>query len=85
MALFFGRSGMTWLAIFLLMNALQPAQCYPLDSSQTGSSALDKRVAGGGKITTPGRYTKIHLHSSCAGKESFFKDSLDNMLKVVSL
>lgn len=88
MFMVFGRSGMALLAIIgqiiLLAEILQLAQSFLLDTNHTIFFDLDKRVSTGGKKTHPGSRKRIHLHSSCAGKESYFATAFNDALKIVS-
>ncbi|CAI7572566.1 unnamed protein product [Penicillium palitans] len=83
----FGPFGKAWLAIvsrlFFFAGVLSVVQGFPVEFNHSVASVgLEKRNPTAATWTSPGRFTGVRLHSSCAGKESFFEDVLNNMVTV---
>lgn len=85
----FGPFGKAWLAIvshlFFFADVLSVVQGFPVEFNHSVASVgVEKRNPTAATWTSPGKFTGVRLHSSCAGKESFFEDVLNNMVTVVS-
>lgn len=85
----FGSFGKVWLAIishlFFFADVLSLVQGFPVEFNHSVALVgVEKRNPTAATWTSPGKFTGVQLHSSCAGKESFFEDILNNMVTVVS-